>query len=500
MGLLFPIAASAACSPVALGGTGSCSITAADVLFGNGTSPIATSSTFVFSTALSRLTVTNASTTNSTVGTSLWLTALAGNAAGTLIAVDPAGKVVATSTSSGVTAVTGTYPIISSGGSTPAISIAFGTTTANTWSALQVFNGGASTTLFSVLSKAYFGSTATSTFDSAGNLSVAGTLNVTGQTTLARASSTIFSALGPAYFGSTASSSFSTTGALTLATPLLIGSGGTGLSTIGASSTILTTNGTSAFWQQINLGAAVYGVLPVSNGGTGAATLTGCLTGNGTGAITGSGTCNTSAATVTSVATTYPVTGGTFTTSGTIALAFGTTTANTWSALQIFNGNASTSLFSTLTKAYFGSTATTTIDSVGNVAVAGTLNVTGTATMGNASTTNLSVTAGEITGFYNLPIYMASSTWGSGTTTIKLLLPNRSTTVKTSRCQTSVGTLNVQLGTGSASTSMFQASTTNNNITFASNNNITGGSFFLLDIGTAASSPTNVNCTFEYVQ
>lgn len=44
------------------------------------------------------------------------------------------------------------------------------------------------------------------------------------------------------------------------------------------------------------------GTLPVTKGGTGAATLTGCLTGNGTGAITGSGTCNTSSLAGTGIA------------------------------------------------------------------------------------------------------------------------------------------------------------------------------------------------------
>lgn len=57
----------------------------------------------------------------------------------------------------------------------------------------------------------------------------------------------------------------------------------------------------------------------VARGGTGAATLTGCLTGNGTGAITGSGTCNTSNATVSSVGTGTGLTGGTITTTGTWA-------------------------------------------------------------------------------------------------------------------------------------------------------------------------------------
>lgn len=46
--------------------------------------------------------------------------------------------------------------------------------------------------------------------------------------------------------------------------------------------------------------------------------------------------------TVTSVATTYPVTGGTFTTSGTIALAFGTTTNNNWSGGNVFQSASTT--------------------------------------------------------------------------------------------------------------------------------------------------------------
>lgn len=49
-----------------------------------------------------------------------------------------------------------------------------------------------------------------------------------------------------------------------------ITNGGTGLTSIGASSTVLTTNGTSAAWQQVSLTSSVYGLLPLANGGTGA--------------------------------------------------------------------------------------------------------------------------------------------------------------------------------------------------------------------------------------
>ncbi|MEK9131954.1 MAG: immunoglobulin-like domain-containing protein, partial [Patescibacteria group bacterium] len=73
----------------------------------------------------------------------------------------------------------------------------------------------------------------------------------------------------------------------------------------------------------------------------------GCFAINGTcvGGGGGSGT-------VTSIATAYPLTGGTITTSGTISLAFGTTTANSWSALQTFT-NASTTNIGSTGSAYF---------------------------------------------------------------------------------------------------------------------------------------------------
>lgn len=79
--------------------------------------------------------------------------------------------------------------------------------------------------------------------------------------------------------------------------------------------------------------------LGVAGGGTGAKTLTGCLTGNGTGAITGSGTCNTSAATVTSIGTTWPIIGGTITTSGTLTFGgLSTSTAAVIGNIPVFSG------------------------------------------------------------------------------------------------------------------------------------------------------------------
>lgn len=109
---------------------------------GNNTFANATSTNFFATTASS----TNLFAQGATFGTAK-LPSL-GTAAGKFLAVDPTGTIIATTTPVGggtVTSVTGTYPVISSGGATPAISLAFGTTTANSWSALQSFSNATST-------------------------------------------------------------------------------------------------------------------------------------------------------------------------------------------------------------------------------------------------------------------------------------------------------------------------------------------------------------------
>ena len=62
------------------------------------------------------------------------------------------------------------------------------------------------------------------------NISTGGTLAVTGLSSLGSASSTLFSA-NSAYFGASATSTFSSAGVLTLITPLAIGSGGAATTT-----------------------------------------------------------------------------------------------------------------------------------------------------------------------------------------------------------------------------------------------------------------------------
>ncbi|MCH8286993.1 ECF transporter S component, partial [candidate division KSB1 bacterium] len=73
----------------------------------------------------------------------------------------------------------GSLSLSGSGGEDAAVTIGLNLANANTWTALQSFSN-ASSTLFSVFGTAYFGGTATSTFDSAGNLTLAGTLTVGG--------------------------------------------------------------------------------------------------------------------------------------------------------------------------------------------------------------------------------------------------------------------------------------------------------------------------------
>ena len=91
----------------------------------------------------------------------------------------------------------------------------------------QVQNNSGTNLLFVNSSGGLF---ASSTFQATGATQLYSTLNVSGLTTLDQASSTRFSVFDSAYFGGSATSSFDSTGALTLITPLATSSGGTGIS------------------------------------------------------------------------------------------------------------------------------------------------------------------------------------------------------------------------------------------------------------------------------
>lgn len=149
--------------------------------------------------------------------------------------------------------------------------------------------------------------------------------------------------------------------------------------------------------------------LAVSSGGTGAATLTGCLTGNGTGAITGSGTCNTSAASVTSIATTWPIIGGTITTSGTLTFGgLGTSSAISAASGLLYatgvNTLASVSTSSAISMSITGNagTVTTNANLSGAVTSSGS-NVTAFGTLGQGILGNPALAA-------TIPTAQATST------------------------------------------------------------------------------------------
>lgn len=202
----------------------------------NGGGGIIISASSTFSNLLN---LTNASSSLSTFLGATWLTSLTHK----LLSTDANGQIVAT-TSIGTNFLTGALGTING-------------------SSLVV---GGSITI----------SAASSTLLSNNN-TFSGVNSFTGNTTLANATSTNF-------FATTASSTnlFSASasfGALTFPSikNAVLGTDQNGL--VAATTTI-----------GVNY---LTGTLPVTKGGTGAATLTGCLTGNGTGPITGSGTCYT---------------------------------------------------------------------------------------------------------------------------------------------------------------------------------------------------------------
>ncbi|OGG58769.1 hypothetical protein A2765_05485 [Candidatus Kaiserbacteria bacterium RIFCSPHIGHO2_01_FULL_56_24] len=240
----------------------------------------------------------------------------------------------------------------------------------------------ASTTRLSVFDRAYFGGSATSTFDSAGNLSVAGTIAATGGlSTLSNLLLSGSTTLRDFTFGNatgtaaTTTSFFSTTAS---STNLF-----TSNFSIGSLTGFLKATAGAVAVALIDLANDVTGILPVGNGGTGWSNIVSgtLLTGNGSNALS-----------TTTVGNGLSLSGGVLSTS------FGTTTANTWTALQSFTLGASTTQLSALDALYVGRTATTTIrgDGVASslpYASSTALTVSGTGYFGTASTTNLTVSS-----------------------------------------------------------------------------------------------------------
>ena len=262
--------------------------------------------------------------------------------------------------------------------------------------------------------------------------------------------------------------------------------------------------------------------LSVANGGTGASTLAGCLTGNGTSAITGSGTCNTTNATVSSITASSPLTGGTITTTGSIGCqtASGSqagclasadwTTFNgkdsfaylfpanaTTTALTFSNGltvNSGLTLGTALTVAN-GGTGVSTIGASSTVAISnGTaMNYMATSTLGLPTQPDRSVVLASSTLAY------MGSYGASGTTTILLMNPSKSTTMASFVCtvQSGGGSAEVGFGNGSATTTEMNCNGTPQSLTTSSNNTWTRLGYMYVDVGYSSGTPNSFTITTQ---
>lgn len=153
--------------------------------------------------------------------------------------------------------------------------------------------------------------------------------------------------------------------------------------------------------------------------GTGTSTFAGavratCFTTNGTTCI-GSG----GSGTVSQINTTYPITGGPITTTGTLALAFGTSTSNIWGGTQTFTNSP---VFSTIGAGTVNATAAGTIYNTAttSLSVGSPLTVTGTfgALIGGTnSTINCQTASGSQAGCLSSTDWTTFNNKGSGTVT-----------------------------------------------------------------------------------
>jgi hypothetical protein len=284
-------------------------------------------------------------------------------------------------------------------------------------------------------------STVVGNFTTTGTNAFGGDLSVSGKTTLANATtSSLFIkqalAASSAAFGATATSSFSTAGALTLASALTIPSGGTGWAAIqasaipygsGGSALATTTAGTAGYVLSYLNGIPAWTATTTFSSGlayaSGIVTNTGVLSitqNGGGGAQIGAITLSTSTiafngltqgVAITNTGGTFTFTpsmtgtlnnagltnssltvsggsglsgGGSVSLGGSTSLSLNLGNANTWTALQQFQGAASTTLFSAYGPAYFGATATSSFSNAGALTLASALT---TANGGTGTTT-----------------------------------------------------------------------------------------------------------------
>ncbi|MEK7505608.1 MAG: hypothetical protein AAB597_01790, partial [Patescibacteria group bacterium] len=160
----------------------------------------------------------------------------------------------------------------------------------------------------------------------------------------------------------------------------------------------------------------------------------GCFAINGTciGSGAGSGT-------VTSIVAGTGLSGGTITTTGTISLNLGN--ANTWTALQQFQGSASSTLFSA-GRAYFGETATSSFTADGSLGIGTTvpyskLHVGNVSTVGNPTvgvlTNNSSTFGNSVLPSINITATSSTNTQSSYIAAVGLNMHNDATAATSTR-------------------------------------------------------------------
>ncbi len=449
-----------------------------------------------FTTATTTNLAVSASTTINTLNlTNALAVAQGGTGARTLndlitLGTHTTGNYLATLADSGA----GSLTISGSGSETAAVTAAINLANANDWTGLQRFVN-ASTTNFSALTKASFGSSATSSFSSAGVLtlgSITGStqcLHVDSSGTVTGTGSDCSS--GGAAFPFTPATNY---GALANATSTAIWfqSGLQASSTsyfvkanfIEATTTSFAALGSTTISGQFNaLGGATLGAsaassltlstaLPILSGGTGATSLNDLIT-------LGTHTTGNYVATLADSNSTLTIANSgseTAAVTATLNLAH----ANSWSALQQF-ANATSSLFSVTGKAYFGTSATTTIDSAGNVAVAGNFTGAGLSTCASGADKLLwtggqfscGTDAGSAGTDYNLTFFNGSGV-RLATTSNQVLFG----ATATSSALVPLAAFNVIGGAGidNATTTTFFATTASSTNTTVGNNAIIYGS------------------------
>ncbi len=130
---------------------------------------------------------------------------------------------------------------------------------------------------------------------------------------------------------------------------------------------------------------------------------------------------------------------------------------------------------------------------------AGSLTVSGHSILNTASTTDLTIAGSVKVGYETLGFTYATTSW-VGTTTVLLGPAMGAQTFSGGYCETTTGTVGVSLydGTNRALPYIPTASTTANFNAITSVNTFTKGESRRVDIGTPASSPVKIACTFKF--